>query len=107
MAAMLRQNAAPTNIRPPAGGRQTIEIPMHDINQTLKALGLHDLNSGTWSGSHGWSTQTGGALIDSINPATNERIAQVRGATARLRGRPVAHALWQHHALRARAASHV
>ena len=55
---------------------------MHDIQQTLEALGLNHLNSGAWSGSHGWSTQTGGALIDSINPTTSQRLAQVRGATA-------------------------
>jgi aldehyde dehydrogenase (NAD+) len=74
----------PQPISPPLSlaGPEATEIPMHDIKQTLQALGLKELNSGAWSGSHGWSTQTGGALIDSINPASNERIAQVRGATA-------------------------
>ena len=47
----------------------------------LQALGLRDINSGTWSGSQGWSRQTDGPLIDSINPATGKRLAQVRGAT--------------------------
>jgi aldehyde dehydrogenase (NAD+) len=47
----------------------------------LQALGLHDVNPGTWSGSQGWSRQTGGPLIDSVNPATGKRLAQVRGAT--------------------------
>ncbi|MGO9933629.1 MAG: aldehyde dehydrogenase family protein [Steroidobacteraceae bacterium] len=47
----------------------------------LKILGLHDLNSGVWSGSHGWSTDTRGPLIDCVNPATGERLAQVQGAT--------------------------
>jgi aldehyde dehydrogenase (NAD+) len=55
---------------------------MHDIKKTLEALGLHDLNAGTWSGTHGWSKATTGALIDSINPSTNQRLAQIRGATA-------------------------
>ncbi len=55
---------------------------MHKITDTLKALNLHDVNPGTWSGSHGWSKQTSGGLIDSINPATGQRLAQVRGATA-------------------------
>jgi aldehyde dehydrogenase (NAD+) len=55
---------------------------MHEIKKTLDALGLHDLNSGTWSGSHGWSKATTGALIESINPSTNQRLAQIRGATA-------------------------
>jgi aldehyde dehydrogenase (NAD+) len=50
--------------------------------ETLAALGLRDLNSGTWSGIHGWSRQTSAPLIDSINPATGQRLAQVRGATA-------------------------
>src|SRR5271170_550196 len=47
----------------------------------LQALGLRDINPGTWSGSHGWSAQTEGPLIESINPATGKRLAQVRGAT--------------------------
>jgi aldehyde dehydrogenase (NAD+) len=47
----------------------------------LQALGLSDVNPGTWSGTHGWSEQTGGALIESINPATAKPLAQVRGAT--------------------------
>ena len=55
---------------------------MHDSQETLRALGLRDLNSGTWSGSHGWSEASSGGMIDSVNPATGERLAQVRGATA-------------------------
>ena len=55
---------------------------MHKINETLKALGLRDHNPGTWSGSRGWSKETTGALIDSVNPATGQRLAQIRGATA-------------------------
>src|SRR6202041_3982432 len=47
----------------------------------LQALGLQDINPGTWSGSQGWSRQTNGPLIDSVNPATGKRLAQVRGAT--------------------------
>ncbi|MDB6099256.1 MAG: aldehyde dehydrogenase, partial [Gammaproteobacteria bacterium] len=48
----------------------------------LEVLGLKDVNSGVWSGSHGWSTDTTGPLIDSINPASGKRLAQVRGAAA-------------------------
>src|SRR6202163_1443916 len=48
---------------------------------SLQALGLSDINPGTWSGSHGWSEQAGGAIIESVNPATGKRLAQVRGAT--------------------------
>jgi aldehyde dehydrogenase (NAD+) len=47
----------------------------------LQALGLRDINPGTWSGSHGWSTQADGPLIESVNPSTGKRLAQVRGAT--------------------------
>src|SRR5579864_5714080 len=46
-----------------------------------ETLGLQDLNAGVWSGSHGWSTDSSGPLIESINPATGKRLAQVRGAT--------------------------
>ena len=55
---------------------------MHKISETLKSLGLRDLNSGTWSGVRGWSEQQSGPLIDSINPSTGERLAQIRCATA-------------------------
>jgi len=54
---------------------------MQHTTEALQALGLRDINPGTWSGSRGWSTHTGGAIIDSINPATGQRLAQVRGAT--------------------------
>jgi aldehyde dehydrogenase (NAD+) len=74
MAAMLRQNAAPTN--------HPVETrAMQKITDTLKALGLRDLNPGTWSGIRGWSEQQSGPLIESVNPATGVRLAQVRGAT--------------------------
>ena len=53
---------------------------MTQIPETLTALGLRDLNAGTWSGAGGWSGRRSGPLIDSINPATGERLAQVRGA---------------------------
>jgi len=53
---------------------------MKHSNNPLQSLGLKDINPGTWSGS--WSTETNGPLIESINPATGERLAQIRGATA-------------------------
>jgi aldehyde dehydrogenase (NAD+) len=55
---------------------------MKHSNNPLESLGLKSTNAGAWSGSHGWSTDTSGPLIDSINPATGQRLAQVRGATA-------------------------
>jgi aldehyde dehydrogenase (NAD+) len=54
---------------------------MKQSNDPLESLGLRALNAGAWCGSHGWSTQTSGPLIDSLNPATGARLAQVRGAT--------------------------
>ena len=50
-------------------------------SKPLESLGLRDINAGVWSGSHGWSTDSSGPLIESINPATGQRLAQVRGAT--------------------------
>src|SRR5271167_2344881 len=47
----------------------------------LETLGLREMNPGVWSGSHGWSTQSQGPLIDCLNPATGGRLAQVQGAT--------------------------
>jgi aldehyde dehydrogenase (NAD+) len=54
---------------------------MQHITEVLQALGLCDVNPGTWSGRRGWSQQTNGPKIDSINPATGKRLAQVVGAT--------------------------
>lgn len=48
----------------------------------LKKLQLKDMNAGAWSGTQGWSSDTSGGLIDCVNPATGERIAQVHAATA-------------------------
>src|SRR5258707_10673283 len=56
-------------------------IFMKHSNNPLESLELKDINAGAWSGSHGWSTDTTGPLIDSINPANAQRLAQVRGAT--------------------------
>jgi aldehyde dehydrogenase (NAD+) len=54
---------------------------MQHSKDPLEALGLRDINPGVWSGSHGWSTQTSGPLIESVNPTNGKRLAQVRGAT--------------------------
>ena len=53
-----------------------------DLNSLLSRLGLGSLNSGAWSGSHGWSKSQEGALINVRNPATGTVIAQVRPASA-------------------------
>jgi len=53
---------------------------MHKITHIFQDLGLKEINPGAWSGNHGWSTSKSAALIDCINPASGERLAQVRGA---------------------------
>ena len=52
-----------------------------DVAGVLKRLGIDSINAGAWSGSLGWSKDVAGALITSVNPATGETLAQVRGAT--------------------------
>ncbi|HKQ14875.1 MAG TPA: aldehyde dehydrogenase family protein, partial [Steroidobacteraceae bacterium] len=52
---------------------------MRDI---LASLGISETNSGAWSQDGGWSKDTTGPLIESINPTTGELIARVRSATA-------------------------
>jgi aldehyde dehydrogenase (NAD+) len=54
----------------------------NDTNAILRRLGLGPLNPGTWSGVHGWSSTTDGALINVRNPANGTLIAQVRPASA-------------------------
>ena len=49
--------------------------------QCFAALGLADVNAGTWAGSRGWSNEPG-TLFDAVNPSTGQRLAQVRAATA-------------------------
>jgi aldehyde dehydrogenase (NAD+) len=49
--------------------------------QCFAALGLADVNAGTWAGSRGWSSEPG-TLFDAVNPSTGQRLAQVRAATA-------------------------
>ena len=53
-----------------------------DTDALLRRLGLGPLNPGAWSGSHGWSSSTGGALLNVCNPANGMLIAQVRPASA-------------------------
>ena len=52
---------------------------MRDI---FSSLGLSELNSGAWSQDGGWSKDTTGPVIESINPATGELLGRVRSATA-------------------------
>ena len=55
---------------------------MQHGSDILAKLGLRDVNSGVWSGKHGWSADTTGPLFDSISPGSGQRLAQVRGASA-------------------------
>jgi len=55
---------------------------MSKMSETLKSLGLAELNAGAWSGSRGWSALDSGPLIETINPSTGESLARVRGATS-------------------------
>jgi aldehyde dehydrogenase (NAD+) len=55
--------------------------PAVDVAGILERLGIDSINAGAWSGSLGWSKDTAGSLITSVNPATGETLAQVRGAT--------------------------
>ena len=48
----------------------------------LKALGLAAVNSGTYLGNGEWSKTTDAGLLQSINPATNEVIAEVHASSA-------------------------
>jgi len=51
------------------------------MKEILSKLGLEDINAGTWCGTQ--PIRSGkGAVIDSLNPATNERIAGVYSTTA-------------------------
>ena len=53
---------------------------MSKVTDTLRALGLGEINAGAWSGS--WSSAQAGALIKSTNPADGQILARVRAATA-------------------------
>ncbi|MBA8884808.1 L-piperidine-6-carboxylate dehydrogenase [Dokdonella fugitiva] len=50
--------------------------------QILKSLGLDPVNSGTYLGHGEWSKTTDAGLLQSINPSTNEVIAEVHSANA-------------------------
>ncbi|MBC8024930.1 MAG: hypothetical protein H7Y89_02975, partial [Steroidobacteraceae bacterium] len=51
-----------------------------DVAGILKRLGIDSINAGAWSGTHGWTKDTAGAAITSVNPATGDTLAQVRAA---------------------------
>ncbi|GFE86628.1 L-piperidine-6-carboxylate dehydrogenase [Steroidobacter agaridevorans] len=50
------------------------------MRELFSALDLNETNAGAWSGD-GWSNDTSGPLIDSVNPTTGDLLGRVRGAT--------------------------
>ena len=48
----------------------------------LKALGLGQSNSGTYLGNGEWSKTTDAGIVQSVNPSTNEVIAEVHASSA-------------------------
>lgn len=52
------------------------------MRDLFSALDLDDSNAGVWSGDGGWSTESTGPVIESVNPTTGEVLARVRTATA-------------------------
>ena len=55
-----------------------------DLAGVLGRLGLERVNSGSWSGTHGWAAANAAAhtaLIEVRNPASGESLAQVRAAS--------------------------
>jgi aldehyde dehydrogenase (NAD+) len=51
------------------------------MRETISALELSEINPGAWSADGGWSQDTSGAVIDSVNPTTGELLGRVRSAT--------------------------
>jgi aldehyde dehydrogenase (NAD+) len=64
---------APARPTPSSGARMPTDL--------LKALGLGSTNSGTYLGSGEWSKTTDAGLLQSINPTTNEVIAEVHASS--------------------------
>jgi NAD-dependent aldehyde dehydrogenases len=55
---------------------------MMSISEILKGLGLTAINAGGSTGAHWWASGTNTVLLDSVNPATGETIAQIRACSA-------------------------
>lgn len=52
------------------------------MRDVLAALELGAINSGAWSADGGWSRDTSGPVIESVNPATGDVLGRVQSATA-------------------------
>ncbi|HKO31264.1 MAG TPA: aldehyde dehydrogenase family protein, partial [Nitrospiraceae bacterium] len=55
---------------------------MMSIVEILKGLGLSAINTGGSTGAHWWASGKDTSLLDSVNPATGEMIAQIRPCSA-------------------------
>ena len=55
---------------------------MMTASDILKGLGLSAINGGGSTGSHWWASGKTTQLLDSVNPATGERIAKIRACSA-------------------------
>jgi aldehyde dehydrogenase (NAD+) len=52
------------------------------MQNVFKALELGELNAGSWSADGGWSKDSSGPVIESVNPATGELLGRVQTASA-------------------------
>ena len=55
---------------------------MMSIAEILKGLGLSAINAGGSTGTHWWASGKNTSLLESVNPATGEMIAQIRACSA-------------------------
>lgn len=51
------------------------------MREIFSTLDLNETNCGAWSSDGGWSNDTSGPVIDSVNPATGDLLGRVRSAT--------------------------
>ena len=55
---------------------------MMSAAEILKGLGLSAVNAGGSTGIHWWASGENTSLLESVNPATGEMIAQIRACSA-------------------------
>ena len=55
---------------------------MMSAAEILKGLGLDSVNAGGSTGSHWWTSGKNAPVLESVNPATGEMIAQIRACSA-------------------------
>ena len=55
---------------------------MMSVSEILKGLGLNAMNAGGSTGTHWWASGEHRSLLESVNPATGETIAQIHACSA-------------------------